>query len=100
MSNYNAVTKSFDLLVTVTGLAPVDVTGFHFHRGGLGVNGPIVRDLLGFAPLVPAGTGFTFTLTGAALSAFTDGIANEAALLGGLAGPHVGLSRMRSEAGR
>ena len=65
-------------MVTVTGLAPADVTGFHIHQGAVGVNGPIIVDFTGVAPLVPAGTGFTFTAPGLTLPAV-----NEAAFLGG-----------------
>ena len=83
LSNYDVTNKTFDLVVTVTGVAPTEVTGFHFHRGGVGVNGPVVLDLLGLAPLVPTGTGFTFTLNNLILGAFAGGVANEAALLGG-----------------
>jgi hypothetical protein len=78
VSNYDIVTHTFDITVTVTGLLPADVTGFHIHRGAVGVNGPIIVDFTGVAPLVPAGTGFTFTATGLTLPSV-----NEAALLGG-----------------
>ena len=64
--------------MTVTGLPPADVTGFHIHQQAVGVNGPIIVDFTGLAPLVPAGTGFTFTATGLTLPAV-----NEAAFLGG-----------------
>jgi CSLREA domain-containing protein len=79
VSNYNPVTKTFDIAVTVTDLAPADVTGFHLHRAPVGVNGPVIIDLQPLAPLTPAGTGFTFNATGVALPA-----QHEAALLGGI----------------
>ena len=78
VGNYSVTARTFDITVTVTGLLPADVTGFHIHQGAVGVNGPIIVDFTGVAPLVPAGTGFTFTATGQVLPA-----ASEAALLGG-----------------
>ena len=78
VTNYNLATRTFDITVTVSGLAPADVTGFHIHQAAVGVNGPIIVDFTGVAPLVPAGTGFTFTATGLVLPA-----ASEAAFLGG-----------------
>ena len=42
------------------------------------MNGPIIVDFTGVAPLVPAGTGFTFNAMGLTLPAV-----NEAAFLGG-----------------
>jgi hypothetical protein len=78
VTNYNIVTHTFDIVVTVTGLLPADVSGFHIHRAPIGVNGPIIVDFTGVAPLVPAGTGFTFTAAGLTLPAV-----NEAAFLGG-----------------
>ena len=33
VTNYNIVTHTFDIAVTVTGLPPADVTGFHIHQG-------------------------------------------------------------------
>jgi hypothetical protein len=78
VSNYNIATHTFDINVVVTGLAPADVTGFHIHQQAVGVNGPIIVDFTGMAPLVPAGTGFTFTATGLTLPSV-----NEAAFLGG-----------------
>ena len=53
VSNYNIATRTFDITVTVTGLLPADVTGFHIHQGVVGVNGPIIVD---FVPRVPAGS--------------------------------------------
>ena len=51
ITNYNAVAKTFDISVTVDGLFPADVTGFHIHRAPVGVNGPIIIDF-GSAGLV------------------------------------------------
>ena len=79
LSNYNPVTKTFDIAVTVSNLAPASVTGFHIHRAPVGVNGPIIIDLQALGALVPAGSGFTFNATGVALPAL-----HEAALLGGI----------------
>jgi len=79
VSNYNPVTKTFDIAVTVTDLAPASVTGFHLHRAPVGVNGPVIIDLQPLAPLTPAGSGFTFSATGVTLPA-----QHEAALLGGI----------------
>src|SRR6185295_9781032 len=78
VTNYNIVTHTFDISVTVTGITPAEVTGFHIHQGAVGVNGPIIVDFNGLAPLVAAGTGFTFNATGLTLPA-----ASEAAFLGG-----------------
>ena len=46
VSNYNIVTHTFDITVTVTDLPPADVTGFHIHQGVVGVNGPIIVDFI------------------------------------------------------
>jgi hypothetical protein len=82
---YDAVTKLYDISVTVTGLDPALVTGFHIHRAVFGVNGPIIQDLPSLGPLNSAGTGFTFSATGVSLaSSALGGVANEAALLGGV----------------
>ena len=78
ITNYNAATRTFDITVTVSNLPPGEVTGFHIHQAAVGVNGPIIVDFTGVAPLVPAGTGFTFTAVGLTLPA-----ASEAAFLGG-----------------
>jgi hypothetical protein len=78
VTNYSITTHTFDINVTVTGLLPGDVTGFHIHQASVGVNGPIIVDFTGVAPLIPVGTGFTFTATGLTLPS-----ANEAAFLGG-----------------
>jgi fibronectin-binding autotransporter adhesin len=86
-TNYNVVTKTFDIAVTVTDLNPALVTGFHIHRAGVGVNGPIILPLdtlFGLGSLVPSGTGFTFNATGVSLvNSLLGGAANEAAFLGG-----------------
>jgi hypothetical protein len=89
ISNYNVVMKTFDITVTVSNLAPAAVTGFHIHRAPVGVNGPIIIDFIPggvpIAPLVPMGDGFTFTATGLSLAtSLLGGVANEAALLGGI----------------
>ena len=65
ITNYNITAHTFDINVTVTGLPPGDVTGFHIHQALAGVNGPIIVDFNGLALLVPSGggTGFTFTAT-------------------------------------
>ena len=44
ITNYNTVTRTFDISVTVNDLAPASVTGFHIHRGAFGVNGPVIVD--------------------------------------------------------
>jgi Ca2+-binding RTX toxin-like protein len=77
VSNYNVVTRTFDINVSVSDLPPATVTGFHIHQAAVGVNGPIIVDF-GAGPLVPSGTGFTFSATGLTLPA-----ASEAAFLGG-----------------
>ena len=74
---YDPATRTVDVNVTVSGIAPADVTGFHIHRAAIGVNGPIIIDF-GAGPLVPAGDGFTFAANDVPLPA-----ADEAALLGG-----------------
>src|SRR4029453_8821650 len=78
VSNYSIVTHTFDITVTVTGIMPADVTGFHIHQAAVGVNGPIIVDFVPLGGLTPVGTGFTFTMTGLTLPAV-----NEAAFLGG-----------------
>ncbi len=81
ITNYNLVTKTFDISVTVNDLNPASVTGFHIHRGAFGVNGPVIVDF-STGPLVPAGTGFTFNAVGVSLNAAN--MQDEAALLSGL----------------
>ncbi|HET6572035.1 MAG TPA: CHRD domain-containing protein, partial [Fimbriiglobus sp.] len=80
---YNNTAHTFDITVTVDGIAPADVTGFHIHRGPFGVSAPIIVDFVPggvpIAPLTPTATGFTFTATGVALDPL-----HEAALLGGV----------------
>ncbi|MFO0797591.1 MAG: putative Ig domain-containing protein [Gemmataceae bacterium] len=78
ISNYSVISKTFDLTLTVTDLDSATVTGIRLHRGGVGVNGTQLIDLLALGALVPVGTGFTLTLTGVPLAA-----ADEAAFLGG-----------------
>ena len=78
VTNYSVAARTFDITVTVSDLPPGDVTGFHIHQERPGVNGPIIVDFTGVAPLVPSGTGFTFTATGLTLPA-----TSEAAFLGG-----------------
>jgi hypothetical protein len=78
VSNYSITAHTFDITVTVTGLLPADVTGFHIHQAVVGVNGPIIVDFTGVAPLNPAGTGFTFSANGLTLPSVS-----EAAFLGG-----------------
>ena len=51
ITNYNAVTKTFDIAVTVSNLDPANVTGFHIHRAPFGVNGPIIIDFMGAGAL-------------------------------------------------
>lgn len=76
---YDSVTKTFDITVNVSGIAPADVTGFHLHRAPFGVNGPMIIDF-GVGSLVPDGAGgFTFMATGVVLDPL-----HEAAFLGGL----------------
>ncbi len=79
---YNNVAHTFDITVTVDGITPAQVTGFHIHRAPVGVNGPIIVDFVPggtpIAPLTPTATGFTFTATGVALPAL-----HEAALVDG-----------------
>ena len=74
---YDVAAKTFDVNVTVSGMTPATVTGFHIHAAPTGVNGPIIVDFTS-GSLVPAGDGFTFTGNDIALPA-----AQEAALLGG-----------------
>lgn len=76
---YNLAAKTFDINLTASGIDPATVTGFHIHRAPFGVNGPIIVDLVGVAPLVPVGDGFTFTATNVAFP-----VAHEAAFLGGI----------------
>jgi hypothetical protein len=89
ISNYSVANKTFDITVTVNGITPAEVTGFHIHRGVVGVNGPIIIDFVPggvpIAPLTATPTGFTFTATGVSLAASNPGgPTNEAALLGGI----------------
>ena len=78
ITNYNIVTRTFDITVNVSGLLPADVAGFHIHQSPVGVDGPVIVDFTGVAPLVPSGNGFTFTATGLSMPALS-----EAAFLGG-----------------
>ena len=78
VTNYDVATRTFDIQVTVTDLPPGDVTGFHMHQALAGMNGPIIVDFDGVAPLVASGSGFTFTATGLTLPSLS-----EAAFLGG-----------------
>jgi hypothetical protein len=57
---YNFVNHTFQIVVTVSGVAPADVTGIHIHRGQLDVNGPVIVDFSA-GPLTPAGSGFTIS---------------------------------------
>jgi uncharacterized repeat protein (TIGR01451 family) len=89
LSNYDPATKTFDITVTVSDLNPANVIGFHIHRAPYGVNGPIIVDFVPggvpIAPLVPVGSGFTFTATGVSLAtSLLGGVANEAPFLGGI----------------
>lgn len=77
--SYNSVARTFDIAVTVDGITPEEVTGFHIHRAAVGMNGPIFVDFGGSAGLVPSPGGFTFTATNVPLPAM-----HEAALLGAL----------------
>ena len=61
VTNYNVVTHTFDISVTVADLPPADVTGFHIHQGRGRRERPDHRRFHRVAPLVPVGTGFTFT---------------------------------------
>ncbi len=83
VSNYDSIAKTFDITVTVDGITPAEVTGFHIHRAPFGINGPIFIDFVPggvpIAPIVPTPTGFTFTATGLALP-----VTQEAAFLGGV----------------
>jgi hypothetical protein len=83
VSNYDPVAKTFDISITVTDLDPNSITGFHIHRAPFNVNGPIIIDFapggVPIAPIVPVGTGFTFSATGVQLPA-----QHEAAFLGGI----------------
>jgi hypothetical protein len=80
ITNYSVTNHTFDISVAVSDLSPAEVNGFHIHQGPVGVNGPIIVDLLGVAPLVASGTGFTFDATGVALLAI-----REASFVGGAA---------------
>jgi len=87
ITNYNPVTKTFDITANVTGIAPTDPgLRFHIHRAAIGTNGAIIVDLFNAVPpsslgiLTPTGpTSFTFTGTAIPLPA-----QHEAAFLGGL----------------
>jgi hypothetical protein len=80
---YNVATKTFTIDVSVTGMIPAAVSGFHIHNAAFGTNGPIIVDFVPggtpIAPLVPTPDGFTFSATNVSLPAL-----NEAALLGGV----------------
>ena len=79
VTNYNINTHTFDITVTVSNVPADVVTGFHIHQGAVGVNGPIIVDFTALGPpIVPFGTGFTYTATGLTLPA-----TSEAAFLGG-----------------
>lgn len=78
VANYDQDTRTFDVTVAVSGIAPAEVTGFHIHKAATGVNGPIEIDF-GTGSLIPSGSGFIFTETGLTLPP-----EDEAALFGGL----------------
>ena len=76
---YDNVAHTIDITVTVSGIDPATVTGFHIHRGAFGVNGPIIVDF-GTGGLVPDGLGgFSFTGNNIPISPL-----HAAALLGGI----------------
>lgn len=76
---YDNSARTFDISVSVSGIDPATVTGFHIHRAPAGVNGPIIVNL-GTASFVPDGMGgFTYSATGLTLPSI-----NEAAFLGGV----------------
>ncbi len=76
---YDSIAKTFDVNVSVSGIAPGDVTGFHIHRAPVGVNGPIIVDF-GVGGLVSDGAGgFTFMANDVPVDP-----RHEAALLGGI----------------
>ncbi len=83
ITNYNSITKTFDISANVSNLLPSAVTGFHIHRAPVGVNGPIILDLaaiFGLGSLIADGLGgFNFNATGVSLPA-----QHEAAFLGGI----------------
>jgi hypothetical protein len=79
ITDYNMVNHTIDITVTVSGLSPGLVNGFHIHRAPLGVNGPIIVDF-GTGGLVSDGMGgFTFTANDVPIDPM-----HEAALLGGI----------------
>jgi uncharacterized repeat protein (TIGR01451 family) len=83
---YNALTGTFDISLSVTGISAADPNlRFHLHQASPGVAGPIIVNLFDAATgfnagtLTPTANGFTFTATGIALPPDS-----EAALLGDL----------------
>lgn len=79
VTNYDPVTRTFDINITVSNLTPAQVTGLRLHRAPFGVTGPIAIDLLPLAgALTPIGTGFEVSITGVTLPEIA-----EAAFLGG-----------------
>jgi hypothetical protein len=77
-ASYDPLTRTLDLALVVSGLAPAAVNGFHIHRAAPGDNGSIIIDLGGCA-LLPAGDGFTCDLLDVPVP-----VQHEGALLGGL----------------
>lgn len=77
ITNYDIVTRTFDVNITVSDLASGDVTGFHIHQGPVNADGPVIVDFGGLTR-VPSGTGFTATATALIMPALS-----EAAFLGG-----------------
>ncbi len=85
VTNYSVANKTFDITVAVDGVPAADVTGFHIHRAPVGVNGPVIVDLMALGALTPTATGFTFNATGVSLgNSLLGGATNEAAFLGGI----------------
>ena len=61
--NFNPITNRYDLDVFVTGINLADVTNAHLHRGAVGVNGPVIVDLLALGAFVVDGAGIRLKLT-------------------------------------
>jgi fibronectin-binding autotransporter adhesin len=71
---FNAVTRTFDISITVTGILGTDTQlVIQLQRAFAGVNGPVVVTLfsapgaINLGTLTPVANGFTFTATGVAL---------------------------------
>jgi len=66
---YNTTTQTFDLDVQVFGIAIPDITGYHLHNAPVGVNGPVVINLVPLGNWSVNGLGIRLSLTNVPIGA-------------------------------